>query len=167
MVHLEELCLKGNELTALSLRPLAMVIGLASRDLRDLDISENLFTITSNEDAAAWEEFLEAFSECYVLRHIDFSGNALGPKAFEILARVYSRERTTYMENNMVGISSQPRITGSTAGPGVCVNNHRVAKRTRNLVSKHSTSGIETRTHSEKDPSGNGDPLGLLSHGTR
>ena len=166
MVQLEELCLKGNELTALSLRPLAKVIALASKDLRDLDISENLFRIISSEDAAAWEEFLEAFSECCVLRRIDFSGNALGPKAFEVLARVYGRERTTYVENNLLAIASRPKITTSTASPGVSHNSHGMAKGKKSLVSKSPASGIEPQTQLQKDSSGNGDSLlGLLSHG--
>ena len=171
VVQLEEVCLRGNELTALSLRPLAKVIALASKDLRDLDISENLIRIATNEDAAAWEEFLEAFTECCVLRRIDFSGNALGPKAFEILARVYSRKMTTVGENTMLATTSQPRIIASTASTGVSNNSHGMARRKKSLVSKQAVSGvasaIETQTRSEI-ASGDGDSqLGLLSHGTQ
>lgn len=89
VVRLEELCLKNNELTARSLETLGKVIVLAADDLRDLDLSDNLITINTSRDAQAWENFLRSFSRCSVLRRIDFSGNALGAKAFEILARVY------------------------------------------------------------------------------
>ena len=92
VVKLEELCLKDNKLDARCLQALGKVIKLAAGDLRDLDLSGNLFSIMTYEEVKAWEEFLTSFSECCVLRRIDFSGNALGPRAFEILAKVYGRE---------------------------------------------------------------------------
>lgn len=108
VVKLEEVWLKGNELTALSLKPLAKVVALAAEDLRDADLSDNRISITTSDDAAAWEEFLEAFSSCCVLRRIDFSGNNLGSKAFEVLARVYGREKP-FNTQDLVAIGpSQP-----------------------------------------------------------
>jgi len=92
VVRLEELCLKDNKLDASCLQALGKVVKFAAGDLRDLDLSGNLFSITTYEEVAAWEEFLSSFSECCVLRRIDFTGNALGPRAFEILAKVYGRE---------------------------------------------------------------------------
>ena len=92
VMSLEELCLRDNKITAESLRMLGRVIKLAAGDLRDLDLSNNLIAIDTNEEASAWEAFLNSFAECCVLRRIDFSCNALGPKAFEILARVYAGE---------------------------------------------------------------------------
>ena len=92
VMRLEELCLKNNQLTVSSLMPLAEVIALAACDLRDLDLSDNLINIKTTEDAEAWELFLKSFSKCCVLRRIDLGGNALGPKAFEVLARVYGSE---------------------------------------------------------------------------
>ena len=92
VVRLEELCLRDTKLDARCLRSLGKVIKLVAGDLRDLDLSDNLFTITTPEEVTAWEEFLLAFSECCVLRRLDLSGNVLGPRAFEILAKVYGRE---------------------------------------------------------------------------
>ncbi len=90
IVRLEELCLRGNRLDTGSLPQIARIISLASYDLRDLDLSDNLITITSDEEVATWEDFLISFSNCCVLRRIDLSGNALGCRAFEVLARVYA-----------------------------------------------------------------------------
>lgn len=92
VVQLEELCLKANRLSTNCLPALARIIRLAAHELRDLDISDNVFTIATAHDADAWEGFLESFADCCVLRRIDLSGNPLGSKVFEILARVYSRE---------------------------------------------------------------------------
>ena len=92
VVILEELGLKANQLTAGSLWALSKVVALAAHDLRDLDLSDNLISVGTTEEAAAWEAFLESFSGCCVLRRIDFSGNPLGPRAFEVLARVYGKE---------------------------------------------------------------------------
>ncbi|KAL9001328.1 MAG: hypothetical protein Q9169_000219 [Polycauliona sp. 2 TL-2023] len=92
VVQLEELCLKANKLSTACLPALARIIRLSVHELRDLDISDNAFTITTSHEAGAWEGFLESFAECCVLRRIDLSGNPLGPKVSEILARVYSRE---------------------------------------------------------------------------
>ncbi|KAL8718501.1 MAG: hypothetical protein Q9225_004369 [Loekoesia sp. 1 TL-2023] len=93
--RLEELCLKTNRLSARCLPALARIVRLAAHDLRDLDLSDNCFSITSSQETHLWEHFLESFAECCVLRRVDLGGNALGPKAFEILARVYTRERLT------------------------------------------------------------------------
>ncbi len=94
VVQLEELCLKANKLGVMCLPALARIIRLAAHTLRDLDISDNAFTITTSHDANAWEDFLESFAECNVLRRIDLSGNPLGTKVFEVFARIYSREAT-------------------------------------------------------------------------
>lgn len=92
VVRLEELCLRDNKLHAGSLRALAGVIRLAAHDLRDLDLSDNDVSITTREECDAWETFLKSFARCCMLRRLDLSGNPLGPKAFEILTRVYSQE---------------------------------------------------------------------------
>jgi hypothetical protein len=108
VVRLEEVCLKGNGLTAKSLRYLGKVVALATKDLRDLDLSNNLIQIATAEDAAAWEAFLKSFSNSSVLRRVDFSGNPLGRKAFEIFTRVYGRELsmdTQLSENSVLGTS--------------------------------------------------------------
>lgn len=91
-VRLEELCLRESQIDSRSLLHLARIISLAAYDLRDLDLSENQITVTTHEEVAAWEAFLNALSNCCVLRRIDLSGNLLGPRAFEVLARVYANE---------------------------------------------------------------------------
>lgn len=92
VVRLEELCLAGNSLSAASLWLLSQVVRLAADDLRDLDVSGNGITVANEEEAWAWELFLRSFRSCVVLRRLDFSGNCLGSRAFEIFARVYGRE---------------------------------------------------------------------------
>lgn len=92
VVRLEELNLGDNKLDARCLRMLGRIVASASNNLRDLDLSNNKISITTDIEAAAWESFLSSFSDCCRLRKLDFSGNQLGYRAFEILTRVYSRE---------------------------------------------------------------------------
>ena len=92
LVKLEELCLRDNNLDVSSLPALGQVVRMAAQDLRDLDISNNLIEIRTDEEAQIFLNFLRCFADCCVLRRIDLSGNALGPKAFEILMRVYGQE---------------------------------------------------------------------------
>ncbi|GME47499.1 Leucine rich repeat domain-containing protein [Neofusicoccum parvum] len=90
---LEELHLTGNELTTVSLRALAPVLELARFELVDLDLSDNNVSVKTDDEARDWEIFLKAFCGCRVLRRIDLSRNNLdGPRAFEILARVYAHQ---------------------------------------------------------------------------
>lgn len=92
VVRLEELCLTNNRLSATSLQNLSSIIRLASYDLRDLDLSGNNITIDTETEVAIWEEFLTSFKNCCLLRRIDFSGNTLGPRAFEVMTRVYAKQ---------------------------------------------------------------------------
>ena len=92
IVRLEELCLTNNQLSAMSLQALSPIIQLASNDLRDLDLSQNNITIDTEAKVAIWEEFLTSFKDCCVLRKVDFSRNSLGPKAFEVMTRVYAKQ---------------------------------------------------------------------------
>lgn len=92
IARLEDLCLRDSQIDTRSLIHLARIISLSAHDLRDLDLSENLITITTDDEVAVWEDFLNSFSNCCVLRRIDLSGNALGPRAFEVLTRVYGKE---------------------------------------------------------------------------
>ncbi|KAF2089326.1 hypothetical protein K490DRAFT_54942 [Saccharata proteae CBS 121410] len=89
---LEELHLTGNDLTTKSLRALAEVIRLSSFDLKDLDLSDNNITVGTDQQAKDWEFFLQSFEDCRVLRRLQFSGNELGPRAHEVLARVYAKQ---------------------------------------------------------------------------
>lgn len=92
ITKLEELCLGHNKLSVKGLKPLGRIVRLSSHDLRDLDISYNAINVVSIEEAVIFQDFLCSFSDCCMLRRIDFSGNELGPKAFEILARVYGSQ---------------------------------------------------------------------------
>lgn len=92
VARLEELCLRSNRLTIASLQALAPVIEVSCSDLRDLDLSENHITISSDADVVIWEDFLTSFRKCCVLRRMDLSGNALGDRAFEVMVRVYAKE---------------------------------------------------------------------------
>ena len=91
--HLHELVLKNNELTVGSLKELIPLIkNKLPSYLRHLDLSNNLISVQTSEDVKTWEEFLQSFARCCVLQKLDLSGNTLGPKAFEVLARVFVRE---------------------------------------------------------------------------
>ena len=92
VVRLEELSFSDSKLDARCLSMLGRIIASASENLRDLDLSKNDIQIITDSEAVAWELFLSSFSNCCRLRRIDLSGNNLGYRAFEILARVYSRE---------------------------------------------------------------------------
>lgn len=92
VVLLEELCLKDNGLTVASLSGLTSCMHLICDDLRDLDLSENSISVNDPDDVLPWEAFLQSLSQCSVLRRLDLSGNELGTKAFEVLARVYAQE---------------------------------------------------------------------------
>jgi hypothetical protein len=89
VMRLEELSLRGCNITAASLLQLANVVSLARYDLRDLDLSFNDIQIKTERDIYAWQRFLDAFKDCYVLSRVDFSGNQLDQKAFEVFAKVY------------------------------------------------------------------------------
>jgi Ran GTPase-activating protein (RanGAP) involved in mRNA processing and transport len=95
---LQELHLKGNRLTVNALVELAKVIHLSSRDLKELDISNNEISIVTVSDTQKWKYFLHSFGQCCVLKKIDFSGNSLGTRGVEILARVYIRSELDFVE---------------------------------------------------------------------
>ena len=89
---LEELSLNHNRLTTQALAALTRVLQVSAGELRDLDLSYNVIEVNTDEEALIFERFLYSFSGCYTLRRIDLSGNELGPKAFEVLARVYGQQ---------------------------------------------------------------------------
>lgn len=98
IVRLAELHLQGNRLTARSLKKLARVIFLSAGDLKELDLSDSLIEIQQSEHREIWQEFLEAFQGCYVLKKLDLSRNPLGPSGTEILARVYMKSELDFLE---------------------------------------------------------------------
>lgn len=121
VVRLEELCLTNNRLSAASLQVLAPIIRLASNDLRDLDLSENIITVDTEDEVVIWEDFLMSFKHCCLLRRIDFSHNTLGPRAFEVFTRVYASQEAVdlvlpaYLVQNQ---SKQPRMSADVTGLG-------------------------------------------------
>ena len=121
VVRLEELCLTNNWLSATSLQALSSITRLASYDLRDLDLSENNITIDTEIEVAIWEDFLMSLKNCCLLRRIDFSGNMLGPRAFEVMTRVYAKQEAVdlVLPADFEHIQSKQRRTSTdTAGLG-------------------------------------------------
>ena len=135
VIRLEDVCLKDNKLTAKCLRSLAGVMAHAASHLRDLDLSDNSICITTNEEAADWEKFLESFARCSALRRIDLSGNALGQRAFEILARVYGKSEPIEELAVVDGFHSHSEIRIGTADIESSVGNHQQTERKMSIVS--------------------------------
>jgi Ran GTPase-activating protein (RanGAP) involved in mRNA processing and transport len=96
IVRLVELHLQGNRLAACSLKKLARVISLSAGDLKELDLSDNLIEIQQPEHREIWQDFLQSFERCYVLKKLDLSRNPLGPRGAEILARVYMQSELDF-----------------------------------------------------------------------
>ena len=121
VVRLEELCLTDNRLSATSLQALSPIVKLASNDLRDLDLSGNNIVIETEPEVVIWEDFLTSFRNCYLLRRIDFSGNTLGSRAFEVMTRVYAKQEAVdlVLSKEVEDIQSKQRRTSTdTAGLG-------------------------------------------------
>jgi hypothetical protein len=90
---LVDLNLTDNELTTCSLARLAPLIHASRHTLQTLDLSNNNFKVSTSIEAQEWLVFLQSFRSCMTLRRLDLSNNpSLGSQAFEVLARVYSRE---------------------------------------------------------------------------
>lgn len=85
--------ISGNDLTVRALAELSSSLQAAANDLEDLDLSNNRISVTTSEDGLQWEKFLMALEKCNKLRRLNFEGNNFtGSLAFEILAKVYSRQ---------------------------------------------------------------------------
>lgn len=90
---IEEIDLRNNELTTVSLSMLAPIIDLSRLHLKTLTLSGNAIRVSTDEEAQQFETFLVAFRGCMMLRCVDLSGNTdLGTRAFEVLAKVHNRE---------------------------------------------------------------------------
>ena len=90
---LVDLNLTNNHLTTKSLARLAPLIQASRYTLQTLDLSHNDFQVSSDKQAEEWQLFLQSFRSCMTLRRLDLGDNpSLGYRAFEVLARVYSRE---------------------------------------------------------------------------
>lgn len=64
--------------------------------MHELDISGNKIAIATAEDASIWQQFLEAFKGCYVVKKFDLGQNPLGTRGIEILVRVYAQSELDY-----------------------------------------------------------------------
>ncbi|KAK6006086.1 hypothetical protein QM012_006496 [Aureobasidium pullulans] len=90
---LVDLNLTNNGLTTRSLARLASLIQASCYTLQTLDLSQNKFQVSTDAQTEEWQLFLQSFRSCMTLRRLDLGDNPdLGYRAFEILARVYSRE---------------------------------------------------------------------------
>lgn len=85
--------LAGNCLTVEGLVSIAPCIRAAAADLEELDLSNNIICVSNDNEAAYWEEFLQSFATCRILKKINLSGNNLsGAKALEIFYKVYGQQ---------------------------------------------------------------------------
>jgi hypothetical protein len=88
--RLEELILSKNNLTTAVLPLLAPIIEMSAFDLRAVDLSGNDLCFVTEEHARLWEQFLNSFRTCRVMRRLDFSGNDMSKSlAMEVFDRVY------------------------------------------------------------------------------
>ncbi|KAL8819341.1 MAG: hypothetical protein Q9223_002194 [Gallowayella weberi] len=164
VVLLEELCLKANKLDATCLPALARIVRLAAHELRDLDLSENLFTITSTQDAHAWEDFLESFAQCYMLRRLDLSGNLLGSKAFEILAKIYSREPVIDLMLE-ADVEGTPPHGGTPSRRGTIGETEALSRRTRSLSLVSDTDIYSDEDDDERTSDQDSKVVHVIQHG--
>lgn len=103
IVKLTELHLQGNELTVRCLRELGQLIRLSARDLRELNLSNNKIFIkdySSRLEVQEWELFLRSFSQCCVLKKVDFGDNSLGDTGIDIFARVYTQSELDFINTS-------------------------------------------------------------------
>jgi Leucine Rich repeat len=110
---LQELHLQGNSLTSDSLVELAKVIFLSSKDLKELDLSNNKINIITSTDVQKWQYFLHSFNQCCVLKKVDFSNNVLGSRGVEVLARVYIRSELDFVETEPDKDTDEDAVTNA------------------------------------------------------
>ncbi|KAL2001990.1 hypothetical protein VTN02DRAFT_876 [Thermoascus thermophilus] len=128
VVRLTELHLQHNLLTARSLGKLARVITLSAGDLRELDLSSNEIEISNPEQRVIWQEFLQSFSGCYMLKKLDLSRNPLGPRGLEILSRVYMQSDLDFLETDVNDVVEATTAAVDTADED-CLNDRVSALR--------------------------------------
>lgn len=89
------LTLARNGLSAQSLLSLAEPLRRACVDLEELDLSNNNISVSNEQEARAFEDFLNALKGCGKLKKLNMSGNQLGGGlVFEVFAKVYLRQFT-------------------------------------------------------------------------
>ena len=112
IMRLEEICFRGNKLTARSLGLLAPVIELSAGALQDLNLANNKIQLETSEDTNHFEMFLLALSKCTALRKVDLSGNPLRSKGYEILSKTYATQGASATR----GLHSIPYLILSNTG---------------------------------------------------
>jgi hypothetical protein len=112
---LQELHLQQNSLTVTCLAKLARVIAQSAHELKELDLSNNKIEIKTVAHRQIWKSFLDSFSNCFMLKKLDLSGNPLGPRGLEILTRVYVKSDLDFLE-------ADGTITHSSSSVGIVGN---------------------------------------------
>lgn len=154
VVRLTELHLQRNVLTARSLGKLAKVITLSAGDLRELDLSSNEIEISDPEQREIWQEFLQSFSGCYMLKKLDLSRNPLGPRGLEILSRVYMQSDLDFLETDVNDVVEATTAAIDTADAD-CLNDRVSALRLENGKENErlSVTNLSKKTPSKSKPS--------------
>ncbi|KAL4958481.1 hypothetical protein BDW69DRAFT_201814 [Aspergillus filifer] len=116
LTRVTEFHLSGNNLTVFSLAQLGTVIAHNPGDLRELDLSANDIRVESPEEKRIWKEFLDSFKNCYMLQKLDISGNPIGVKGLEILARVYVKSDLDYLDADAEAIVRENHGIGHENG---------------------------------------------------
>jgi hypothetical protein len=149
--RLEELILSKNGVTTTVLPLLASIIQISSFDLRALDLSGNHLCVVTKEDEHNWEQFLNSFRTCRVMRRLDLSRNDMSKSlAMEIFNRVYF---------------SHPAIDPNELEGSAPINDDMAALRELNgakLVEKTNALTLQATTDPFFDPSAS---TGSLSNG--
>ncbi|PLN84709.1 leucine rich repeat protein [Aspergillus taichungensis] len=117
VVKVTELRLRGNKLTVRSLDKLAEVVRLSAADLRELDLSQNDIRVETAEDKSVWSAFLGAFQNCFLVRKLDLSGNAIGPVGVEVLARAYVKSELDFVEEDAEDVIGGIGVALQDEGP--------------------------------------------------
>jgi hypothetical protein len=123
IVKLTGLHLQGNQLTASCLQGLSELIRLSAQDLRELNLSNNKIFIkdySSRMEVQEWELFLRSFSQCCVLKKVDFGDNSIGDTGIDIFARVYTQSELDFVNtSNSEGEDRDeaPMSSTSVSGP--------------------------------------------------
>ncbi|KAL9090646.1 MAG: hypothetical protein Q9159_001893 [Coniocarpon cinnabarinum] len=93
LAKLQFLHLQNNMLTARSLWLLTPCVQAASDTLEDLDLSNNLIRVRTENQKDEWRLFLQSFARCSALRRLNLSGNDLSDlQAFETFSDIYIRQ---------------------------------------------------------------------------
>ncbi|KAH8701661.1 hypothetical protein BGW36DRAFT_423964 [Talaromyces proteolyticus] len=117
VVKLQELHLQGNKLTVRFLSMLGYVIALSCRDLKEIDLSNNEIRIVYSQEMRIWEDFLKCFSQCCVLKKVNFGNNPLGARGVEGICRVFIQSELDFIKITATpdeGTTSNATGTSST-----------------------------------------------------